>query len=356
MLTGRTAVVAALAAALLFGARPPLARLLTGETSPVLLAGLLYLGSGLGLWGMRLVRTGRISVPTLEVRNWLFLSGATIAGGVIAPVSLMYGLTQISASVASLLLNLETVFTALVAWFVFRESADRRLVFGMMLIIAGSAVLAWPPNPAGAAANWGALFVVAACICWALDNNLTREVSAVDADFIAATKGLVAGITNVALAVWLHARLPPPNVVIFAAIIGLFGYGVSLTLFVLALRELGSARAGAYFATAPFLGAAIAVIVLHDSTPPGFWVSALLMVAGVVMSMTERHSHEHTHAPLAHEHYHFHDLHHQHDHEFPWDKAKPHSHPHRHELLTHDHAHFPDLHHRHAHACKTRTG
>lgn len=356
MLTGRTAIVAALAAALLFGASTPFARLLTGETSPVLLAGLLYLGSGVGLWGIRLVRIGRIGVPTLDVRNWLFLAGATVAGGVMAPVSLMYGLTQISASVASLLLNLETVFTALIAWFVFRENADRRLVFGMMLIIAGSAVLAWPKNIAGTAANWGAIFVVAACICWALDNNMTREVSAADADFIAATKGLVAGITNVALAIWLGAKSPPASIVIFAATIGLFGYGVSLTLFVLALRELGSARAGAYFATAPFLGAAIAVIVLHDSTPPGFWMSAFLMLAGVVLSMTERHSHEHTHAPFAHEHYHFHDLHHQHDHEFQWDKARPHSHPHRHELLTHDHAHLPDLHHRHTHARKPRTG
>lgn len=355
-MTARAAVIAALAAALLFGASTPFARMLTGETSPILLAGLLYLGSGLGLWGIRLLRSRRVGLPNLPARDWLFLSGATIVGGVLAPISLLVGLTRTSASIASLLMNFEAVFTALIAWFVFREHAQRRQVLGMTLIIAGGAMLAWPHNFSDMPLNWGAVLVGGACIGWALDNNMMREISTADADFIAATKGLVAGTTNVALAVWQGVRAPPPGVVLSAALIGFLGYGVSLTLFVLALRGLGSARTGAYFATAPFLGAGIAVAALHDPAPPALWISACLMAAGVALSMTERHGHMHTHPPLEHEHFHAHDLHHQHDHEFAWDKTQSHSHAHRHEELTHDHAHFPDLHHRHAHARETRDG
>jgi drug/metabolite transporter (DMT)-like permease len=344
------AIIAALLSALMFGASTPFAKLLTGGVSPVLLAGLLYLGSGLGLWSIRLLGAGRLAVPRLPSREWPWFLGAIASGGVIGPVLLMYGLTATSASSASLLLNLEAVMTVLIAWIVFRENAGRRIVLGMMLIAAGGLALAWPQAAGGQSGTIrGGLLIGGACLCWALDNNLTRKISAADADFIAGTKGLVAGITNVALAIALGASLPPLPLVLAAMTLGLFGYGVSLVLFVLALRGLGTARTGAYFSTAPFLGAAIAVIALHEPAPPLFWLSACLMAAGVALHLTERHTHEHRHEALSHSHSHAHDSHHLHEHDFAWDGTEPHVHLHRHDAMTHEHPHYPDMHHRHGH-------
>jgi drug/metabolite transporter (DMT)-like permease len=348
-LTPQAAILAALSAALLFGASTPFAKLLALDVSPILLAGLLYLGSGLGLTLLRLARDRGISAPQLRPREWPWFLGAILAGGVLGPTLLMYGLQRSSAGNASLLLNLEGIFTALLAWIVFRENAGRRVVLGMLCIVAGGAVLALSQAGTGAGGWRGELAIALACLCWALDNNLTRKVSAADAVFIAATKGLVAGTTNVVLALALGEKLPPLPLLAAAMTIGVLGYGLSLVLFVLALRGLGSARTGAYFSTAPFLGAAIAVLALHEPTSWAFWLSALLMAAGVWLHLTEHHEHEHTHAAMTHSHSHRHDLHHQHQHQFPWDGTEPHVHEHQHQPLTHRHPHYPDLHHRHGH-------
>ncbi len=348
-MTARTSILAALAAAVLFGGSTPFAKALAGDVSPILLAGLLYLGSGIGLWVIRLIRDRGLVWVKLPRGEWSWLLGAIASGGVLGPVLLMYGLTRTSASSASLLLNLEAVFTATLAWVVFRENADRRVVLGMALIVAGGAVLAWPQDHPSLSGVLGPMAIAVACLCWALDNNLTRKVSASDALFIAATKGLVAGVTNCALALLLGAQLPAPGVFASAMTVGLAGYGISLVLFVLALRGLGAARTGAYFSTAPFMGAAIAVLGFHEPTTSMFWWAAGLMAAGVALHLMERHVHRHTHEPTEHEHAHVHDEHHQHAHDFPWDGSEPHTHPHRHEPLTHSHAHYPDVHHRHAH-------
>ena len=348
-MSSRTPVFAALLAALLFGASTPIAKILVGDVSPMLLAGLLYLGSGIGLWIIRLLRGSQRPIPRLPAPDWLWFTGAIVSGGVVGPVLLMNGLQQTSAASASLLLNLEAVLTALLAWIVFRENADRRLVLGMLLIVAGGAVLSWPHDGAGPGTVRGALLIAGACLCWAVDNNLTRKVSATDADFVAGTKGLVAGTINFGLAIAFGASLPPPLLVASALTLGLFAYGMSLVLFVLALRGLGSARAGAYFSTAPFLGAVIAIVALHEPTPAGFMLSALLMGAGVMLHLFERHEHEHTHELLAHSHPHSHDVHHRHEHGFAWDGSEPHTHAHRHDPVTHEHPHYPDLHHRHDH-------
>jgi len=347
-MSGRSAIVAALVAALLFGASTPFAKILVGELSPVLLAALLYLGSGVGLWTVCLIRDRRVVVPHLSPHEWFWFLGAIAVGGVLGPVLLTAGLRQTPASNASLLLNFEAVFTSLIAWIIFRENAGRRLVLGMALIIGGGAVLTWPSEP-GRAPLAGAILIGCACLCWAIDNNLTRKVSAVDALFIAGTKGLVAGSVNLGLAVALRASPPTALLAGSAMVIGLFGYGVSLALFVLALRGLGAARAGAYFSTAPFLGALIAIAALHESATAGFWLAALLMFAGVALHLTERHVHRHAHQVLDHSHPHSHDAHHQHEHGFSWDGVEPHSHVHHHQALTHEHAHFPDVHHRHEH-------
>ncbi|TAM87537.1 MAG: DMT family transporter [Candidimonas sp.] len=343
-------VAAALAAALLFGASTPFAKQLVGDIAPILLAGLLYLGSGIGLWVFRLTRDCRVGVPHLSGREWLWLLGAIVSGGVAGPVLLMVGLSHTSAAQASLLLNLEAVLTAVLAWVVFHENAGRRVVVGMLLIVVGGLLLALPRG--GSVASGGALgnlAVAAACLCWALDNNLTRKVSATDALFLAGTKGLVAGATNTGLALALGHSLPIWPLVVESMAVGLAGYGVSLVLFVLALRGLGSARTGAYFSTAPFMGAVIAIAGYGEPTSTAFWLAAALMGAGVWLHITERHDHMHTHEPLLHSHPHVHDAHHQHQHDFPWDGTEPHTHLHRHEAITHRHPHYPDIHHQHRH-------
>jgi drug/metabolite transporter (DMT)-like permease len=345
----QTSIIAALVAALLFGASTPFAKLLVGDVPPILLAGLLYLGSALGLWLIRLAWDRGLAPPKLSAREWRWFLGAIASGGVLGPILLMYGLMQTSAANASLLLNLEAVFTALLAWIVFGENADRRVVLGMALIIAGGAILAWSPGAIVPGAARGGVAIAGAGLCWGLDNNLTRKVAAADATFIAATKGLVAGITNCALAIALGAYLPRLPLIAAAMTLGLLGYGLSLVLFVVALRGLGSARTSAYFSIAPFLGAAVAVIAFHEPASGAFWLSALLMAAGVWLHLIERHDHEHSHEALTHSHPHVHDAHHQHEHDFAWDGTEPHSHPHVHQPIRHRHRHYPDLHHRHDH-------
>jgi len=340
----------ALLGAALFGASTPIAKLLVGEIGPVMLAGLLYAGSGLGL-GLWLAVRGSLSRaaerPRFAPGDYKWLAGAVILGGVIGPALLMLALAASSASSVSLLLNLESVFTALLAWFVFRENFDRRLILGMSLIVCGGVILGLRPGET--AASWPGLAVAGACLCWALDNNLTRKISAGDSVKIAGVKGLAAGTVNLCAAAAFGAALPAPEIVAAAALVGLLGYGVSLALFVVALRQLGTARTGAYFSTAPFIGAAASFALLGEAPDASFWIAAVLMAVGVALHLTERHRHMHRHEALTHTHTHTHDEHHRHEHDFAWDGNEPHSHTHAHDRLSHSHAHFPDIHHRHSH-------
>ncbi len=336
-------------AAALFGASTPFAKLLAGEVSPVLLAGLLYLGSGVGLMLVRAIRDRGWTPSGLVRAEWPWLLGAILFGGVLGPIALLFGLTTTSGSTASLLLNLEAVLTALVAWLVFRENAGRRVVAGMLAIVAGGVVLAWPEGGESATGWVGPLAIALACLCWAIDNNLTRKVSGSDALFVAGSKGMVAGAVNSAFALALGATMPGTAIVVATMTVGLLGYGISLVMFVLALRGLGTARTGAYFSTAPFIGTVVALVLLDESTDPAFWLAASLMALGVWLHLTERHEHRHVHAPLQHRHPHVHDDHHQHPHPFEWDGTEPHDHWHEHLAVVHKHPHFPDIHHRHTH-------
>lgn len=286
-------IAAALGAAVLFGAGTPFAKLLLGSLNTWLLAGLLYLGSGLGLSLLRLAR--RTAPVRLGRREWCWLAGAILAGGVLGPVLLMYGLSAMPASGAALLLNAEGVFTALLAWFAFRENVDRRIALGMAAIVVGALVLAWP-GEARFGAAWPALATLMA-----------------------------------------------------AGGVGWISYGVSLALFVIALRHLGTARTGAYFSVAPFVGALIALPLLGEPVTLRLLLAGGLMALGVWLHLTERHQHDHLHEAQEHEHEHTHDAHHQHDHDLPVAPDVRHSHRHRHDALTHWHAHFPDAHHRHHH-------
>ncbi|TLG88443.1 EamA/RhaT family transporter [Pseudomonas edaphica] len=342
-------ILYALAAAALFGASTPLAKSLGLNLSPVLLAGLLYLGSGVGLACLRLIRDRGWKPSGLTRAEWPWLLGAIAFGGILGPVALMFGLTRTAGATASLMLNLESVLTAVIAWLVFRENADRRIVLGMLAIVLGGVALSWSDG-GGASHDWTGPFAVAvACLCWGIDNNLTRKVSASDALFIAGAKGLIAGLVNSSLALYLGAQIPGVAQLAPILLVGFLGYGISLVMFVLALRGLGSARTGAYFSTAPFLGAAVALLAFGESVTVAFWIASALMAVGVWLHLTERHAHEHLHEATEHGHRHVHDEHHQHEHGFEWDPAQPHSHVHVHSVMRHSHAHFPDVHHRHRH-------
>jgi len=341
----------ALAAAALFGASTPLAKLmLGGGIDPWLLAGLLYLGSGLGLavlHGVRRARGGPPAEAPLRRRDLPWLALVVLFGGVAGPILLMVGLAATPASTASLLLNVEGLATMVIAWVVFRESVDRRLLAGALAILAGAALLSWQGGPAGV--GLGALAILGACLAWGIDNNLTRKLSSADPVEIAMIKGLVAGAVNLGLAVWRGAAMPAAGEVAAAGIVGFAGYGVSLVLFVLALRHLGAARTGAYFSTAPFIGAALAIGLFGDPVTAGFLLAAALMAVGLYLHLTERHEHAHAHEALEHEHRHVHDAHHQHAHAPDDPPGEPHTHRHRHAPMVHTHPHFPDLHHRHGH-------
>lgn len=344
-------ILYALVSAALFGASTPLAKLLLGEVAPVLLAALLYLGSGLGLtaWlALRpLARKGQQRAP-LARADWPWLAAAIASGGVAGPVLLMFGLASTDASSASLLLNLEAALTAALAWVVFRENVDRRVFLGMVAIVAGGVALSWGEAPR-AGAIVGPLLIAGACLAWAIDNNLTRKVSGGDAATIACLKGLTAGTVNLAVALLAGAAWPAADILVGAGAVGMLGYGLSLALFIAALRGLGTARTGAYFSVAPFFGAALALVLLGEQPGTAFWIASGLMALGVWLHVTERHEHEHAHEALEHAHAHVHDEHHRHAHDFAWDGREPHAHPHEHEPLVHSHPHYPDLHHRHSH-------
>ena len=344
---GTRAILAALGAAILFGAGTPSAKLVLGQADPWLVAGLLYLGSGTGLWIYR--PATRHPRAALQPGEFKWLAAAIGTGGMLGPILLMYGLSRMSASGASLLLNAESVFTALLAWFVFRENFDRRIAIGMLLIVLGAVAIAWPQETATDAAI-PALAVLGACLAWAIDNNLTRKVALADATFIAMSKGLVAGIVNVALAL-VVADAPWPSAPVVGATmgIGVVSYGLSLSLFVLALRGLGTARTGAYFSIAPFAGAIIAFGLLGEPLTLKLVIGGVLMAAGVWLHLSERHEHRHTHQPLVHSHEHEHDEHHHHQHSPADPQGSPHVHEHAHSRLTHAHRHYPDSHHRHEH-------
>lgn len=351
MLTSKAAPAVALASAFLFGASTPFAKLLLGEgMGPLLVAGLFYLGSGFGLAAVTLGRGVLGMVPTeapLRRSDLPWLALVVFFGGVVGPVLLMIGLATTAGSSASLLLNVEGLATVVIAWIVFRESVDRRLLIGAGAILAGAFVLSWQGETGNL--GIGALAILGACLAWGIDNNLTRKLSAADPIQIAMAKGLVAGAVNIILALTYGESFPSLTSIALAGLIGFLGYGVSLVLFVGGLRHLGAARTGAYFSIAPFIGAIIAIGMLGDPVTAQLGIAAMLMGVGVYLHLTEVHDHEHVHEALEHEHRHVHDAHHQHSHGRDDQPGEPHSHRHRHAPFVHKHPHYPDLHHRHVH-------
>jgi len=344
----RDGVAAALLAALLFGAGTPFAKLLLPGAAPLLLAGLLYTGAGLGLGAVRLFRRTRGRAQRearLRGDDLPLLAGIVLTGGVVSPVLALLGLARLPASEASLLLNLEVPFTVLLAVALFGEHLGGRALIATVLIVLGGAAL----GDGGAdlqGRRIGSALVAAACLGWALDNNLTQRLSLRDPNALALVKTLAAGAINLALALVVGYALPAARPLVAALVVGSVSYGMSIVLAIHAMRRLGAARQAALFAVAPFAGALLSVALLGERMEP---LAALAMAAGVVLLVRERHAHEHLHEPLEHDHLHVHDAHHDHEHEGTEEPGEPHAHPHRHRRLSHAHPHVSDAHHRHTH-------
>jgi len=340
---GRPLLYVVISAAL-FGISPPGAKVLLEDLDPVALAGLLYLGAFIGLTIVSIMRPSRASAAPLERKDAPWLAGAILAGGVLAPVFLMIGLTTVSGLAGSLLTNLEGVATALIAVIVFREHAGRRLWFALSVMTLGGVLLSWDPS-GGIIDPLGPLLIVLAMVCWGIDNNLTRQISGKDPVRIAQVKGLIAGSFSLGVATLLgaHLSLAPP--LFLALLLGALSYGISLVLFIKALEGLGSSRTATFFSLGPFIGAGVAVLFLNDPLSPQFLAAAALMAIGVHALMAERHGHRHRHERLVHTHAHGHDMHHRHGH----DGEGKHAHEHVHEPVVHSHVHWPDQHHRHEH-------
>jgi drug/metabolite transporter (DMT)-like permease len=348
----RAAVAYALISAALFGFSTPAAKVLVGSVTPVVLAGLLYSGAGIGVAVLRKLAPGVMGSAqeaAISRAEMPWLVAAILSGGVAGPLLLMLGLARTEAATASLLLTFEGAATALIAWFVFHENFDRRIAFGMACIVVGAAILSWTGTPT-LDGFIGPLAILVACVVWGLDSNFTRKISLADPLQIVQLKGLVAGPCNLLLGISFGAHLPSVSTMLMAGLVGFLGYGISLALFVVALRHLGTARTGAYFSTAPFIGTAAAVIGLAEPFSLQLAIAGALMAVGVWLHLTEHHEHSHTHDSLAHTHAHVHDQHHQHSHGPNDPVGEPHTHFHEHLPLRHSHPHVPDMHHTHRHS------
>ena len=350
-------LAAGLCAALLFGLSAPLAKRLLADLGPLWLASLLYLGAGLGLLFVRVaarLRGRRNNESQLRRQDAPLLIGITLLGGALAPVLMLHGLGRLDGVAGALMLNLEAPFTILVAVLIFREHLGRQAQLAAVFIIAGALALtvraADSQGPATAAVPWlGGAALAGACLCWALDNNMTQRLSLRDPWALTIVKTLSAGACNLGLSLVSGQAAPAGRIAALAMLVGFFSYGVSLLLDTYALRLLGAAREATIFSTAPFVGALAAVPLLGERLGPRDGVAFILMAAGVGLLARDRHQHFHVHDALHHEHRHVHDDHHQHDHPPSTPPGEPHSHAHDHAPLTHEHPHVSDLHHRHRH-------
>lgn len=339
--------VAGITAAVLFGVSTPLAKELLGDVPPQLLAGLLYAGAAIALSVVLAVHRSPAEAR-LRRSDAPLLGALTLAGGVVAPVLLLVGLERVSGVAGSLLLNLEAVATLALALLVFGEHLDRRAAAGAGAIVLAAAVLGLGGGESRADAV-GVVCIAAACLCWAVDNNLTQRLSGRDPFGIVRIKAAVAGTVNLLLAIALGAGLPAAGVLVGALVLGGAAYGISVVLDAYALRWVGAAREAAYFGTAPLFGVITAVVVLGETLNAAEATAMIVMALGVYLLVTEQHRHTHRHAPLAHDHRHSHDdEHHTHCHD-GLDPLVEHSHPHVHDPLVHSHPHVSDDHHRHDH-------
>lgn len=336
-------ILQALLAALFFGASAPVSKLLLGDVPPVLMAAFLYLGSGTGISLIKLYQrlTSRQKEAGIKPPDVLWLAGAIISGGILAPIILMISLKNTLASTASLLLNFEGVGTTLIALFFFHESISRRALAAIFAITLASIFLS-TNFQGGFGFSVGALGILLACFLWGVDNNFTRNIAAKDPLTIVAWKGLVAGSFSLILGLVLSQQLPALTTILSILLLGFISYGLSTMLFIYSMRGLGAARTSALYGTAPLAGVLLSILIFHDPITFLFGIAAVLMIAGALLLANEEHAHFHIHMPVVHEHIHAHEDFHAHD-----EKDITHSHEHAHPQTEHEHGHMPDIHHRH---------
>ena len=343
-------MIQALLAAVLFGASAPLAKLLLGEIEPISLAAFLYLGSGLGVLLFKTIQKKDIEGEAqIKRADWGWLAGSVFAGGVAAPIALLVSLRSTPAATASLLLNFEGVATTLIAALVFKESINRTAVWALLCVTSATIILSWDTS-----GQWGlslgALGILSACVLWGVDNNLTRNISAKDPLSIVLVKGLGAGSFSLILTLILGNSLPRLSIILGAMLLGSVSYGLSIVLFIRAMRALGAARTSALFGTAPLAGVVLSVILFRETPNTLFLIALPLMIVATLLLFRENHSHKHIHEAVTHEHRHRHDDgHHNHNHPEMVSRSLTHSHVHTHEPIEHEHPHLPDIHHRHTH-------
>jgi drug/metabolite transporter (DMT)-like permease len=273
----------AIVTAFCFGLSTPLAKHFLSEVQPWTLAGLMYLGGGVGLIPIYFVRNS-LQRPTASLKreDWRILLGSMVAGGIAAPILLMTGLEQTSASVASLLLNFESVFTALVAWTIFKEPWHWRVLLGILVITMGG-ILVSPSGQSSIAFSWGALAILGTCLAWAIDSNFTAQISHRDPLQVAIFKSGGAGLLNTAIAWFSGQPWPPLSVLLQILGAGFVGYGLTYCSFVMALRNIGASRTGAFFALSPLVGVAIAILFLEEPLTPIIVIAGGLMTIGATL-------------------------------------------------------------------------
>jgi drug/metabolite transporter (DMT)-like permease len=335
----------ALLAATLFGVSTPLVQRFGQGVGPFETAALLYAGAAIV---GALSRRPATREAALARADWPRLLAMAGFGAVLAPVCLAWGLQRTSGTSASLMLTLEALFTALLAWRLYRESMDRRVWAAMLLLLAGGIVLVLDQARGGDAQLLGLLAVLVATAAWGIDNTLSRALAERDPSQVVMAKAALGAPAAGLLAVVFNEPLPSPLAAAALLCIGATGYGLSLRLYLLAQRAFGAARTGSVFAFAPFIGAALAVLMGDRSAGWPMALGGSLMLTGILLHLAESHGHEHTHEPLEHEHAHRHDDGH-HDHAHDEVPQGEHSHAHRHDPVRHTHAHVPDVHHAHRH-------
>lgn len=351
MKTNHTTAAVALAvlAAVLYGISAPFSKLLLGHVPPTRMAALLYLGAGMGMLVVNLVKSLRPGKPTEAklTRHELPYVLAMIALDVMAPVLLMLGLTLTTSSNASLINNFEIAATAMIALFFFREAVGRRMWIAITLITLSSIILSIE-ELSSFTFSIGSVFVIGACLCWGLENNCTRMLSLKDPLQIVVIKGFGSGLGALAISLALKEHAAESLYILLALLLGFVAYGLSIYFYISAQRALGAARTSAYYAAAPFIGVLISWLVLQEKPTLSFMTALAIMLAGTYFAVTEDHQHVHHHELVIHEHKHRHDdLHHTHSH--TPQVIGEHSHLHTHDETLHTHPHTPDLHHRHEH-------
>jgi drug/metabolite transporter (DMT)-like permease len=335
----------ALLAAALFGLSTPMVQSMGKGVGSFTTAALLYSGAAVLAWVLSQSAAKEAGIQTSDWPRLLAMAGT---GAVIGPVALAWGLQHTSGSSASLMLTLEAVFTAVLAWRWYGETLDKRVIWAVLLMLAGGVVLVIEQGALGQVQLWGLLAVMLATVAWGVDNTLSRGVADRDPGQVVLVKAVLGSVSTLALATLFDEPIPLATTAMGLVAVGATGYGLSLRFYLLAQRTFGAARTGSVFAFAPFIGA-IGALAFGDRSGSGLMVAAgALMLLGVLLHLMEAHAHEHTHEPLAHVHAHRHDDGH-HDHLHETMPIGPHSHWHKHEPVTHSHAHVPDTHHGHSH-------